>query len=160
MGQDDHNCGSRVIVVGFSDLGFDVDVGLLFSTPGKVDDLAADSDVHIIGVLSQADIPFSLLPAFRDELRMRSTRRSTRGRGYEKGFFQKKKGKRRMMIRWWWGGDHISTWDHAFLLRRRKNDDGKECRCCEAIFGTGNRITTAAIKVLCLIREKRGGGIR
>ena len=93
MGQDDHNCGSRVIVVGFSDLGFNVDVGLLFSTPGKVDDLAADSDVHIIGVLSQADIHFSLLPAFRDELRMRSTRRSTRGRGYEKGVFQKKKEK-------------------------------------------------------------------
>ena len=53
MGQDIHDRGSRVIASGFSNLGFDVNVGLLFSTPGEVADLAADSNVHVIGVSSQ-----------------------------------------------------------------------------------------------------------
>ena len=35
MGQDGHNRGSRVLVSGFSDLGFDVDVGLILSTLGR-----------------------------------------------------------------------------------------------------------------------------
>ena len=42
MSNDGHNFGSRVIASGFSDLVLDVDVGLLFSTPGAVDDTAAD----------------------------------------------------------------------------------------------------------------------
>ena len=48
MGQDGHDHGSRVIASGFYDMGFDVNIGPLFSTPGEVDDLAADSDVHVI----------------------------------------------------------------------------------------------------------------
>ena len=35
MGQDVHDCGSRAIASSFSDLGFDVNVGLLFFTPGE-----------------------------------------------------------------------------------------------------------------------------
>ena len=54
MGQEGHDCGSRVVASGFSDLGFDVDVCLLFSTLGDVNDIFADTDVHIIGVTSQA----------------------------------------------------------------------------------------------------------
>ena len=54
MVQDGHNCGSRVIASGFSELGFDVDVGLLFSTPGEGTNMAANSDVHVIRLLSQA----------------------------------------------------------------------------------------------------------
>lgn len=33
MGQDGHDRGAKVIASGFADLGFDVDVGTLFSTP-------------------------------------------------------------------------------------------------------------------------------
>ena len=46
----------KVIASGLSDLGLNIDVGPLFSTTEEVADLAADSDVHVIGVSSQADI--------------------------------------------------------------------------------------------------------
>ncbi len=36
MGQDGHDRGAKVIASGFADLGFDVDVGGLFSTPDEV----------------------------------------------------------------------------------------------------------------------------
>jgi methylmalonyl-CoA mutase len=36
MGQDGHDRGAKVIATGFSDLGFDVDVGPLFQTPAEV----------------------------------------------------------------------------------------------------------------------------
>ena len=37
-----HNLGSRVIFLGLYNLVFDVDIGLLLSTPGEVADLAAE----------------------------------------------------------------------------------------------------------------------
>ena len=77
MGQDGHNRGSRGIASGFSDLGFDVNVGLLFSASGEVADLAADSDVKVKGVLSQAYGHLSLFPALRSELSMRRKMRRT-----------------------------------------------------------------------------------
>ena len=79
MGQEGHDHGLRVIAYGLSDLGFDVDVGLLSSTPGEVADLADDSDVHVLGISSQASGHLSLLPALRDELRMNMRRRRKRG---------------------------------------------------------------------------------
>lgn len=36
MGQDGHDRGAKVIASGFADIGFDVDVGTLFSTPEEV----------------------------------------------------------------------------------------------------------------------------
>ena len=33
MGQDGHDRGAKLIATGFSDLGFDVDIGPLFQTP-------------------------------------------------------------------------------------------------------------------------------
>ena len=36
MGQDGHDRGAKVIATGFSDLGFDVDIGPLFQTPEEV----------------------------------------------------------------------------------------------------------------------------
>jgi methylmalonyl-CoA mutase len=36
MGQDGHDRGAKVIASGFSDMGYDVDVGPLFSTPEEV----------------------------------------------------------------------------------------------------------------------------
>ena len=75
MGQYGHDRGSSVIASGFSDLGFNNDIGPLLSAPGEVVDLASDSDVHVIGVSSQAVRHLSLLPALRDELGMRRRRR-------------------------------------------------------------------------------------
>jgi methylmalonyl-CoA mutase len=43
-----------VIASGFSDMGYDVDVGPLFSTPAEVAQQAVDADVHCVGVSSQA----------------------------------------------------------------------------------------------------------
>ena len=54
MGQDGHDRGQKVIVTAFADLGFDVDVGPLFSTPEEVAQQAVDADVHIVGVSSLA----------------------------------------------------------------------------------------------------------
>ncbi len=54
IGQDGHDRGAHVIVTGFADLGFDVDVGSLFKTPEEVAKQAIENDVHIVGVSSQA----------------------------------------------------------------------------------------------------------
>ena len=86
MDQDGHDCVSRVILSGFSDLGFDVNVGPLFSTLGEVADLAANSNVYVIGILYPAAGNLSLFPALRDEIRMRRRKRRTRGgRGRARG---------------------------------------------------------------------------
>merc|ERR1719215_1922253 len=63
MGQDGHDRGAKVIATGFSDLGFDVDVGPLFQTPSEVAQQAVDSDVHVIGVSSLAAGHKALVPA-------------------------------------------------------------------------------------------------
>ena len=68
IGQDGHDRGAKVIASGFSDLGFDVDVGPLFQTPEEVDIQAIDSDVHVIGISSQAAAHKTLLPALKKEL--------------------------------------------------------------------------------------------
>jgi methylmalonyl-CoA mutase len=68
MGQDGHDRGAKVIASGFSDLGFDVDVGPLFQTPQEVALQALDSDVHVIGISSQAAGHKTLLPALKKEL--------------------------------------------------------------------------------------------
>ena len=81
MGQDGHDSVSRVIASGLSDLEFNVNLGPLFYTPGEVADLATNSDVHVIGVSSQAARHLSLFPALREKLSMRSRSSSTRKRG-------------------------------------------------------------------------------
>jgi methylmalonyl-CoA mutase len=65
MGQDGHDRGQKVIVTAFADLGFDVDVGPLFSTPEEVAQQAVDNDVHIVGVSSLAAGHLTLLPALK-----------------------------------------------------------------------------------------------
>ena len=62
MGQDGHDRGAKVIATGFSDLGFDVDVGPLFQTPMEVAQQAVDSDVHVVGVSSLAAGHKALVP--------------------------------------------------------------------------------------------------
>jgi methylmalonyl-CoA mutase len=68
MGQDGHDRGQKVIATAFADLGFDVDVGPLFQTPGEVARQAVEADVHIVGVNSLAAGHLTLVPALRDEL--------------------------------------------------------------------------------------------
>merc|ERR1719334_1404100 len=62
MGQDGHDRGAKVIATGFSDLGFDVDIGPLFQTPEEVAQQAVDSEVHCIGVSSLAAGHKTLVP--------------------------------------------------------------------------------------------------
>ena len=68
MGQDGHDRGQKVIVSAFADMGFDVDVGPLFSTPEEVAQQAVDADVHIVGVSSLAAGHLALLPALKKAL--------------------------------------------------------------------------------------------
>lgn len=68
MGQDGHDRGQKVISTAFADLGFDVDVGPLFQTPGEVARQAVEADVHVVGVSSLAAGHLSLVPALRAEL--------------------------------------------------------------------------------------------
>ncbi len=68
MGQDGHDRGQKVIATAFADLGFDVDVGPLFSTPAEVARQAVEADVHIVGVSSLAAGHLTLVPELRAEL--------------------------------------------------------------------------------------------
>ncbi|GAB2968222.1 methylmalonyl-CoA mutase [Nocardioides montaniterrae] len=68
MGQDGHDRGQKVVVSAFADLGFNVDVGPLFSTPEEVAQQAVDADVHIVGVSSLAAGHLTLLPALKKAL--------------------------------------------------------------------------------------------
>ncbi len=68
MGQDGHDRGQKVVVSAFADLGFDVDVGPLFSTPEEVAQQAVDADVHVVGVNSLAAGHLTLVPALKKAL--------------------------------------------------------------------------------------------
>ncbi|WP_372727924.1 methylmalonyl-CoA mutase [Nocardioides sp.] len=68
MGQDGHDRGQKVVVTAFADMGFDVDVGPLFSTPEEVAQQAVDADVHLVGVSSLAAGHLALLPALKAAL--------------------------------------------------------------------------------------------
>jgi methylmalonyl-CoA mutase len=68
VGQDGHDRGQKVIATGFSDLGFDVDIGPLFQTPEEVARQAVENDVHIVGVSSLAAGHSSLIPNLCREL--------------------------------------------------------------------------------------------
>ena len=62
LGQDGHDRGARIIASAFADLGFDVDIGPLFQTPGEAAHQAVESDVHVIGVSTQAAGHRTLVP--------------------------------------------------------------------------------------------------
>jgi methylmalonyl-CoA mutase len=69
MGQDGHDRGAKVIATAFADIGFDVDVGPLFQTPAEAAQDAIESDVHIIGVSTQAAGHKTLVPELAEELK-------------------------------------------------------------------------------------------
>jgi methylmalonyl-CoA mutase len=68
IGQDGHDRGQKVIASAFADLGFDVDIGALFATPGEAARQAVENDVHIIGVSSLAAAHLTLVPELKAEL--------------------------------------------------------------------------------------------
>jgi methylmalonyl-CoA mutase len=68
IGQDGHDRGQKVIASAFADLGFDVDIGALFSTPAEAARQAIENDVHIIGVSSLAAGHLTLVPELKAEL--------------------------------------------------------------------------------------------
>ncbi len=69
MGQDGHDRGQKVIASAFADLGFDVDIGPLFQTPGEAARQAVENDVHIVGVSSLAAGHLTLVPELRNALK-------------------------------------------------------------------------------------------
>lgn len=69
LGQDGHDRGAKVIATAFADIGFDVDVGPLFQTPAEAAKDAVESDVHVIGISSQAAGHKTLVPQIIAELK-------------------------------------------------------------------------------------------
>jgi methylmalonyl-CoA mutase len=68
LGQDGHDRGAKVIATAFADLGFDVDIGPLFQTPGEAARDAIENDVHVVGVSTQAAGHKTLVPELVGEL--------------------------------------------------------------------------------------------
>jgi methylmalonyl-CoA mutase len=68
VGQDGHDRGQKVIASAFADLGFDVDIGPLFATPGEAARQAVENDVHIVGVSSLAAGHLTLVPELKAAL--------------------------------------------------------------------------------------------
>ena len=68
MGQDGHDRGQKVVATAYADLGFDVDIGPLFSTPTETARQAVENDVHVVGASSLAAGHLTLVPELRDAL--------------------------------------------------------------------------------------------
>lgn len=69
MGQDGHDRGAKVIATAFADVGFDIDLSPMFSTPEEVAKQAVENDVHVVGVSSQAAGHKTLVPLLIEELK-------------------------------------------------------------------------------------------
>lgn len=69
MGQDGHDRGAKVVSSSFADLGFDVDLGPLFSTPEEVAKQAVENDVHVVGISTLAAGHMTLVPSLIEELK-------------------------------------------------------------------------------------------
>ncbi len=69
MGQDGHDRGAKIIATAFADLGFDIDLSPMFSTPEEVARQAVENDVHIVGASSLAAGHKTLVPQLVQELR-------------------------------------------------------------------------------------------
>jgi methylmalonyl-CoA mutase len=70
MGQDGHDRGAKVVATGLADLGFDVDLSPLFSTPKEVAKQAIENDVHFVASSSLAAGHKTLIPELINELKV------------------------------------------------------------------------------------------
>ncbi|MGH6853272.1 MAG: methylmalonyl-CoA mutase family protein, partial [Methylocella sp.] len=68
IGQDGHDRGQKVIASAFSDLGFEVEIGPLFATPGEAARQAIEHNVHIVGVSSLAAGHLTFVPQLQAAL--------------------------------------------------------------------------------------------
>lgn len=68
MGQDGHDRGAKVVATAFADVGFDIDLSPMFSTPEEVARQAIENDVHIVGASSLAAGHKTLVPELIQEL--------------------------------------------------------------------------------------------
>ena len=68
MGQDGHDRGAKVVATAFADVGFDVDLSPMFSTPAEVARQALENDVHAVGASSLAAGHKTLIPQLIEEL--------------------------------------------------------------------------------------------
>ncbi|MEJ2531556.1 MAG: methylmalonyl-CoA mutase [Halioglobus sp.] len=62
MGQDGHDRGAKVVATAFADVGFDIDLSPMFSTPEEVARQAIENDVHVVGASSLAAGHRTLIP--------------------------------------------------------------------------------------------------
>ena len=69
MGQDGHDRGAKVVATAFADVGFDVDLSPMFSTPEEVARQAIENDVHAVGVSSLAAGHKTLVPELITQLK-------------------------------------------------------------------------------------------
>ena len=69
MGQDGHDRGAKVVATAFADVGFDVDLSPMFSTPEEVARQAIENDVHAVGASSLAAGHKTLVPQLVEELK-------------------------------------------------------------------------------------------
>lgn len=69
MGQDGHDRGAKVVATAFADVGFDIDLSPMFSTPEEVARQAIENDVHVVGASSLAAGHKTLVPQLVKELR-------------------------------------------------------------------------------------------
>ncbi len=68
LGQDGHDRGAKVVATAYADLGFDVDMGVLFQTPAECARQAIENDVHAVGVSTLAAGHKTLVPEIIAEL--------------------------------------------------------------------------------------------
>ncbi len=69
MGQDGHDRGAKVVATAFADVGFDIDLSPMFSTPEEVARQAIENDVHVVGASSLAAGHKTLVPELVEELK-------------------------------------------------------------------------------------------
>ena len=69
MGQDGHDRGAKVVATAFADVGFDVDLSPMFSTPTEVARQAIENDVHVVGASSLAAGHKTLVPQLIEALK-------------------------------------------------------------------------------------------
>ena len=69
MGQDGHDRGAKVVATAFADVGFDIDLSPMFSTPEEVARQAIENDVHVVGASSLAAGHKTLVPELVAELK-------------------------------------------------------------------------------------------
>jgi methylmalonyl-CoA mutase len=69
MGQDGHDRGAKVVATAFADVGFDIDLSPMFSTPAEVAKQAVENDVHVVGASSLAAGHKTLVPELIAELK-------------------------------------------------------------------------------------------